>query len=68
MSAGQWLLNAHGRGRRIALSIGSAAGVALMARARGCYTLFSHLKWTWAIALGYAAGIWTHFSLNAPLL
>lgn len=50
------------------LSIASAAGVALMGQARGCYTFFSHLKWTWAIALGYAAGIWTHFSLNAALL
>lgn len=42
------------------LSIGSAAGVALMGQARGIYTFFNHLKWTWAIALGYAASIYTH--------
>ena len=28
------------------LSIGSAAGVALMGQARGKYTFFGHLKWT----------------------
>lgn len=46
------------------LSIGSAAGVALMGQARGQYTFFSHLKWTPAIALGYAASIWVHFLIN----
>lgn len=46
------------------LSIGSAAGVALMGQARGMYTFFIHLKWTPAIALGYAASIWVHFLLN----
>ncbi|MFL1403865.1 sodium:proton antiporter NhaD [Marinobacter sp. M1N3S26] len=46
------------------LSIGSAAGVALMGQARGQYTFFSHLKWTPAIALGYAASIWVHFLVN----
>ena len=46
------------------LSIGSAAGVALMGQARGQYTFFSHLKWTPVIALGYAASIWTHFLVN----
>lgn len=45
------------------LSIGSAAGVALMGQARGYYTFWSHLKWTPAIALGYAASIWVHLSL-----
>ncbi len=48
------------------LSIGSAAGVALMGQARGIYTFFAHLKWTWAIALGYAASIWVHMLLNYP--
>lgn len=47
------------------LSIGSAAGVALMGQARGIYTFFNHLKWTWAIALGYAASIYVHFLLNS---
>jgi Na+/H+ antiporter NhaD/arsenite permease-like protein len=46
------------------LSIGSAAGVALMGQARGHYTFFGHLKWTPVIALGYAASIWTHLLLN----
>lgn len=46
------------------LSIGSAAGVALMGTARGHYTFFSHLKWTPILALGYAAAIGTHFLLN----
>lgn len=46
------------------LSIGSAAGVALMGQARGQYTFFGHLKWAPVIALGYAASIWTHFLVN----
>lgn len=46
------------------LSIGSAAGVALMGQARGVYTFFAHLKWAWAIALGYAASIWVHYLVN----
>ena len=46
------------------LSIGSAAGVALMGQARGFYTFGGHLKWMPAIALGYAASIWVHILLN----
>ncbi|WP_119395561.1 sodium:proton antiporter NhaD [Salinibius halmophilus] len=46
------------------LSIGSAAGVALMGQARGQYTFFSHLKWTPVIALGYGASIIVHFLIN----
>ena len=66
MSDGQWLLVTltAGVGGSL-LSIGSAAGVALMGQARGAYTFGSHLKWTWAIALGYAASIWVHFLINA---
>jgi Na+/H+ antiporter NhaD/arsenite permease-like protein len=66
MSIGQWLLVTltAGVGGSL-LSIGSAAGVALMGQARGQYTFFSHLKWTWAIALGYAASIAVHFAVNA---
>ena len=68
MSTGQWLLVTltAGVGGSL-LSIGSAAGVALMGQARGQYTFFSHLKWSWAIALGYAAGIATHLWVNAAL-
>lgn len=65
MSHNQWLLVTFtlGVGGSL-LSIGSAAGVALMGQARSHYTFFSHLKWTWAIALGYIAGILVHFLLN----
>jgi Na+/H+ antiporter NhaD/arsenite permease-like protein len=65
ISHGQWLLVTltAGIGGSL-LSIGSAAGVALMGQARGVYTFFAHLKWTWAIALGYAAGIIAHIVLN----
>jgi NhaD family Na+/H+ antiporter len=66
MSQGQWLLVTltAGVGGSM-LSIGSAAGVALMGQARGKYTFFSHLKWTPAIALGYAASILVHMWINA---
>ncbi|NIM70768.1 MAG: sodium:proton antiporter [Xanthomonadales bacterium] len=66
MGHGQWLLVTltAGVGGSM-LSIGSAAGVAVMGQARGIYTFFSHLKWSWAIALGYFASIWTHFLVNA---
>ena len=47
------------------LSIGSAAGVGLMGIARGQYTFAGHLKWAPIIAVGYAAGIATHFALHA---
>ena len=40
-------------------------GVALMGQAKGKYTFFSHLKWTPAIALGYAACILLHMWINA---
>jgi Na+/H+ antiporter NhaD/arsenite permease-like protein len=68
MPSGQWLLVTltAGVGGSL-LSIGSAAGVALMGQARGVYTFFAHLKWIWAIALGYAASIWVHFLVNARL-
>jgi Na+/H+ antiporter NhaD/arsenite permease-like protein len=66
MDLGQWLLVTltTGAGGSL-LSIGSAAGVAVMGQARGAYTFRAHLKWAWAIALGYAAGIWVHFTVNA---
>lgn len=50
------------------LSIGSAAGVALMGVARGQYTFFGHLKWTPVILLGYTAAIATHFWVNGSLV
>lgn len=68
MSHGQWLLVTltAGTGGSL-LSIGSAAGVALMGHARGHYTFFGHLKWTPAITLGYFGSIATHLWLNAHL-
>ena len=68
MSQGQWLLVTltAGVGGSM-LSIGSAAGVALMGQARGKYTFFGHLKWTPAIALGYVASVLVHIWLNAEI-
>ncbi len=65
MSQVQWMLvtMTAGVGGSL-LSIGSAAGVALMGQARGYYTFFGHLKWMPAIALGYAASIYVHFLIN----
>jgi Na+/H+ antiporter NhaD/arsenite permease-like protein len=68
MSVGQWLLVTltAGVGGSL-LSIGSAAGVALMGQAKGTYTFTSHLKWLWAILLGYALAIIVHLWLNSSL-
>ena len=65
MPTGQWLLVTltAGVGGSL-LSIGSAAGVALMGQARGKYTFFAHLKWTPAIAVGYIASIQVHMLVN----
>ena len=46
------------------LSVGSAAGVALMGASNRKYTFFSHLKWTPAIAAGYAGSIFVHYLIN----
>ena len=69
MSHGQWLLVTltAGVGGSM-LSIGSAAGVALMGAARGKYTFLGHLKWTPVIALGYIASIYAHFLVNGSLM
>jgi len=68
MSHGQWLLITltAGVGGSL-LSVGSAAGVALMGQARGMYTFAGHLKWAPVIALGYIASIFAHLWLNASL-
>lgn len=65
MSHNQWLLVTltAGVGGSL-LSVGSAAGVALMGQARGYYTFFTHLRWTPVVALGYAASIVVHFWIN----
>ncbi|MFB3101014.1 MAG: sodium:proton antiporter NhaD [Gammaproteobacteria bacterium] len=46
------------------LSVGSAAGVALMGSSKGQYTFMGHLKWTPVLILGYASGIGMHFFVN----
>ncbi len=68
MSDGQWLLITLtcGVGGSI-LSVGSAAGVALMGQARGLYSFSSHLRWSWAVGLGYVAAIACHLWVNAAL-
>jgi Na+/H+ antiporter NhaD/arsenite permease-like protein len=68
MDIQQWLLVTltAGVGGSL-LSIGSAAGVALMGQARGQYTFFGHLRWTPVIALGYVASIACHLALNGGL-
>jgi Na+/H+ antiporter NhaD/arsenite permease-like protein len=68
MNHGQWLLVTltAGVGGSL-LSIGSAAGVALMGIGRGTYTFFGHLKWAWAVLLGYAAAVAAHLLVNAHL-
>ena len=65
MSIDQWLLVTltTGVGGSL-LSIGSAAGVALMGQARGYYTFFGHLKWTPVIFIGYVASIYVHMLLS----
>ena len=62
----QWLLvtMTAGVGGSL-LSVGSAAGVALMGQSQGMYTFFSHLKWSWAIGLGYACSIYVHYLINS---
>jgi Na+/H+ antiporter NhaD/arsenite permease-like protein len=69
MTHGEWLLITLtcGVGGSL-LSIGSAAGVALMGQAKGAYTFFGHLKWTWAIALGYIASVYAHLIINADAM
>lgn len=68
MSLGQWLLVTltAGVGGSL-LSVGSAAGVALMGQAHGQYTFMAHLRWMPAIAAGYIASIAVHFWINAGI-
>ena len=65
MDHSQWLLVTltAGVGGSL-LSIGSAAGVALMGASKGVYTFWVHLKWAPIIALGYALSIYCHYLIN----
>ncbi|MGB3502505.1 MAG: sodium:proton antiporter NhaD [Mesorhizobium sp.] len=69
MSSGQWMLVtlSTGVGGSI-ISIGTAAGVVLMGLVRNHYTFMNHLRWAWAIGLGYIASVWTHLWWNAALM
>jgi Na+/H+ antiporter NhaD/arsenite permease-like protein len=69
MSSGQWMLITLSTGVGGSLvSIGSAAGVVLMGLVRNHYTFMNHLRWAWAIALGYVASVLTHLWVNAVLM
>lgn len=69
MSSGQWMLVTLSTGvGGSMISIGTAAGVALMGLVRNHYTFMNHLRWSWAIALGYVASIATHLWINAALM
>jgi Na+/H+ antiporter NhaD/arsenite permease-like protein len=65
MNTGDWLLVTltTGTGGSL-LSIGSAAGIAIMGISNGIYTFWSHLKWFWIILLGYIISIISHIYLN----
>ncbi|MEA3315254.1 MAG: sodium:proton antiporter NhaD, partial [Campylobacterota bacterium] len=39
------------------ISFGSAAGVGVMGRLRGTYTFGSHMRYAWAVAIGYMVSI-----------
>ncbi|MCF6766099.1 sodium:proton antiporter NhaD [Thiotrichales bacterium 19S3-7] len=66
MSSGQWLLVTltAGVGGSL-LSIGSAAGVAVMGQSKGQYTFIGHLKWSWVILVGYFVSIFVHLWVNS---
>ena len=68
MSHGHWLLITltAGVGGSL-LSVGSAAGVALMGQARGVYRFMSNLRWMPAILLGYVSSVLLHLWLNQSL-
>lgn len=69
MSSGQWMLVTLSTGVGGSMvSIGTAAGVALMGLVRNHYTFLNHLRWAWAIGLGYIASIATHLWINAALM
>jgi Na+/H+ antiporter NhaD/arsenite permease-like protein len=69
MSNGQWMLVTLSTGAGGSMvSIGTAAGVVLMGLVRNHYTFMNHLRWSWAIALGYVASIFTHLWVNAAFM
>ncbi|MEA3433784.1 MAG: sodium:proton antiporter NhaD [Campylobacterota bacterium] len=58
MDATQWMLITLTAGIGGSLiSFGSAAGVGVMGRLRGVYTVATHMKYAWAVALGYVVSV-----------
>lgn len=58
MDGAQWMLVTMTAGIGGSLiSFGSAAGVGVMGRLRGIYTFQAHMKYAWAVALGYILSI-----------
>ncbi len=58
MDTNQWMLVTLTAGIGGSLiSFGSAAGVGVMGRMRGIYTVGAHMRYAWAIALGYIVSI-----------
>ena len=51
--------------RDVAIGDNAAQIREVMGAARGQYTFASHLRWTWAIALGYVASVLVHLAVNA---
>ena len=58
MDTTQWMLVTLTAGIGGSLiSFGSAAGVGVMGRLRGIYTVATHMKYAWAVALGYMISV-----------
>ena len=58
MDTTQWMLITLTAGIGGSLiSFGSAAGVGVMGRLRGIYTVATHMKYAWAVALGYMISV-----------
>ena len=68
MGLDQWLLVTFSAGvGGSLLSVGSAAGVAVMGVRRDAYTFMTHLKWTPIIALSYFVSIGAWWIVTAGL-
>jgi Na+/H+ antiporter NhaD/arsenite permease-like protein len=58
MDTTQWMLVTLTAGIGGSLiSFGSAAGVGVMGKLRGIYTVGAHMKYAWAVALGYMISV-----------
>jgi len=66
LGKGEWLLLTLtlGVGGSL-LAIGSAPGIGLLGLTKGRYSFLSHMRWSPAILLGYAAAVAVHFVVNS---